>query len=93
MNPHQNASPIASHFQDNYAKWDSLNCTAFVDVLTDLLSAFSTAQEWQTLPLYEKWLRRRYASLPSVADEVFTQGDYYQLVTNFITTLNTIGIH
>ena len=92
MTTAQKTITIASYFQDNYAKWDRLDSRAFIDVLTDLLTTYSTGDEWQSLALYQKWLRHSYGRFMPTADEVFTQGDYYQLVTSFISTLEILGI-
>lgn len=83
---------IAQYFQKKASTWDRLDSLAFIDVLTNLISAHSTDLDWQNEALYQKWLRYRYGrSLPRT-DEVFTKGDYHQLVTILITTLHTIGI-
>lgn len=83
---------IAQYFQEKAHHWDRLDSLAFIDVLTNLISAYSTDLDWQNDGLYQKWLRYRYGrSLPST-DEIFTMGDYHQLVTILITTLHTIGI-
>jgi hypothetical protein len=83
---------IAQYFQEKAPTWDRLDCRAFIDCLTDLISAYSADLDWQNSPLYQKWLRHRYARVIPSADEIFTMGDYHQLVTALITILHTIGI-
>jgi hypothetical protein len=83
---------IAQYFQEKAPTWDRLDSLAFIDILTDLISAYSPDLDWQNSSLYQKWLRYRYARFLPSADETFTMGDYHQLVTILITTLHTIGI-
>jgi hypothetical protein len=83
---------IAQYFKDKSPNWDSLDRLAFIDTLTDILREFSRDTDWENEPLYQKWLRCRYGRFLPSADEIFTLGDYHQLVTALITTLHTIGI-
>ena len=83
---------IAQYFQEKAHHWDRLDSLAFIDILTDLISAYSVDLDWQNEPLYQKWLRYRHGPFLPSADETFTKGDYHQLVTILITTLHTIGI-
>jgi hypothetical protein len=83
---------IAQYFEEKAPTWDRLDCLAFIDCLTDLISAYSADLDWQNSPLYQKWLRHRYARFMPSADETFTMGDYHNLVSTLITILHTIGI-
>lgn len=83
---------IAQYFQEKAHHWDRIDSLAFIDVLTNLISAYSTDIDWQNDGLYQKWLRYRYGRFLPSTDEIFTRGDYHQLVSTLITTLHTIGI-
>jgi len=92
MKTTQNTTPIASHFLNNFDRWGRLDCLTFLEVIIGLLTTFSTGDDWQNDLLYQKWLRHRYGRFMPTADETFTMGEYYQLVTALTATLNTIGI-
>ena len=83
---------ITDYFDENFLHWDRLDCLTFLDCLTDLLSTFSSGSDWQTMPLYQKWLRHRYGRFLPATDEIFTMGDYHQLVSALLATLHQTGI-
>lgn len=83
---------IAQYFTERVHHWDHLDKVTFLEILTELISANSPDGDWQNDPLYQKWLRYRYGPFLPSTDEVFTKGDYQQLVVHLITTLHAIGI-